>query len=144
VRTLAELRQASLAERRFTLLLLGLFGAAALSLAGLGIYGVAAYAVAARTREFGVRMALGARPMQVLRQILLEGSRPALLGALAGTVAALLLSRLLTSLLYDVAPGDPVTLVGVAALLGVVSLASGLVPALRAARLDPAVTLRSD
>lgn len=82
--------------------------------------------------------------MQVLRQILLEGSRPALLGALAGTVAALLLSRLLASLLFDVAPGDPVTLVGVAAVLAAVSLASGLLPALHAARVDPAVTLRAD
>jgi predicted permease len=143
-RTIAEIRQASLADRRFTLLLLGLFGAGALSLAALGIYGVTSYSVAARTREVGIRMALGAQPRQVLRMVLLEGSRPALLGALFGVMLALLLSRLLAGLLFETAPADPATLVAVALTLGAVSTTSGLLPALRAARVDPAVTLRGE
>jgi predicted permease len=143
-RTLAEIRHASLADRRFTLLLLGLFGATALSLAALGIYGVTSYSVAARTREVGVRMAIGAEPRQVLRMVLLDGARSAVAGVLAGVVLAALLSRLLTGLLYEVAPGDPATLAAVALLLGGVALLSGLPPALHAARVDPALTLRGD
>jgi ABC-type lipoprotein release transport system permease subunit len=89
-------------------------------------------------------MAIGAEPRQVLRMVLLDGARSAVAGVLAGVVLAALLSRLLTGLLYEVAPGDPATLAAVALLLGGVALLSGLPPALHAARVDPALTLRGD
>jgi putative ABC transport system permease protein len=143
-RTLAEMRQASVADRRFTLLLLGLFAGAALSLAAVGIYGVTSYSVATRTRDIGLRMALGARPAQVLAMVMLQGSRPAVCGALIGIVGASALSRVLRGLLYEVKPADPATVVGVALLLAVASLGTCLLPARHAARVDPAVALRNE
>jgi predicted permease len=143
-RTIAEIRHASLADRRFTLLLLGLFAAAALGLAALGVYGVTAYSVAARTREVGIRMALGARPREVLRLMAKEGTKATAAGALIGVLGALVLSRGLRSLLYEVEPADPPTLAGVALLLAAVTLAACAIPARRAARVDPATALRTE
>jgi predicted permease len=143
-RTIEEIRAASLADRRFTLLLLGAFGTAALLLAALGIYGVTSYSVARRTREVGIRMALGARPAEVLGLVLGEGVRPVAAGAGLGILAALALSRLMSSHLFGVAPGDPATLAGVAALLALVALLACLAPARRAIRADPIVALRAE
>jgi putative ABC transport system permease protein len=143
-RTIAELRSASVADRRLTLWLLAAFGASALALAALGIYGVASYAVARRTREVGIRMALGAEPRQVLRMVLAESGRPVAVGALLGLGAALAVGRYLAALLYEVRPADPLTIAGVAAVLAAAALGAGFLPARRATRVDPAVALRSD
>jgi putative ABC transport system permease protein len=143
-RTLADLRAESLASRRLTLVLLASFAAAALLLAGLGIYGVASYAVARRTREVGIRMALGARPAQVLGMVLSESARPVVLGALLGLLAAFALARLMASLLFATRPLDPRTVGAVTLVLAVVALAASLLPARRATRVDPSVALRAD
>ncbi len=143
-RTVAEVRAASVSDRRLTLALVAAFGASALALAALGIYGVASYAVARRTREVGIRMAIGAQPGQVLRMVLAESTRPVLVGALAGLGLALALGRFLGTLLFEVRPADPGTILGVALLLGAVALLAGLAPARRATRVDPAVALRTD
>ena len=144
VRTLEAVRSASVADRRFTLGLLGTFGASALLLATVGLYGVTAYAVARRTREMGIRIALGAPPRQVVRLVVGEATRPVLGGAVVGVLLALGLSRFMKGLLYGVAAGDPATFAGAAAVLGVVAFAACLVPARRAARVDPMVALRAD
>jgi putative ABC transport system permease protein len=132
----------SIAPRRFNMLLLGVFAASALLLALIGIYGVVAYAVARRTHEIGVRMALGAQRRQVLRMIVRQGMAIALTGILLGIAAALALMRVLTSLLYEVTPTDPATFAGVAGLLTVTALAACGGPALKAALVDPIVALR--
>ena len=143
-RSVAEVRAASVADRRLTLALVASFGASALALAALGIYGVASYAVARRTREVGIRMAIGAQPAQVLRMVLAESGRPVLLGAVAGLGLALVLGRFLATLLFEVRPVDPPTILLVALVLGATALLAGLVPARRATRVDPAVALRTD
>ncbi len=144
VRTLEAVRAASVADRRLTLGLLGSFGASALLLAGLGLYGVTAYAVARRTREMGIRMALGAEPRQVVRLVVSEGTRPVLLGAGLGLLLALGLSRFMQGLLYGVAPADPLSFAAAALVLGTVALLACLVPARRAARVEPMTALRTD
>ena len=143
-RTMAEVRAASVSDRRLTLALVAAFAVSALALAALGIYGVASYAVARRTREVGIRMAIGAQPAQVLRMVLAESGRPVLLGAAAGLALALALGRFLATLLFEVRPADPATILGVALLLAATALLAGLVPARRATRVDPAVALRTD
>jgi predicted permease len=143
-RTVAEVRAASVSDRRLTLALVAAFAGSALALAALGIYGVASYAVARRTREVGIRMAIGAQPGQVLRMVLAESGRPVLLGAAAGLALALGLGRFLATLLFEVRPADPATIFAVALLLGATALLAGLVPARRATRVDPAVALRTD
>ena len=134
----------SVAQRRFSMTMLAVFSAAALVLAALGIYGVLAYSVAQRTREIGVRMALGARDTAVASMIVREAFGVVGAGLALGAVAALALTRVLSGLLYDVSPTDPVTFVGVAAVLGAVALAASYLPARRAARVDPIVALRQE
>ena len=132
----------SLATRRFAMILLGAFAALALGLAVVGIYGVISYLVGERTREVGIRMALGARPFDIVRQILAQGVKLALLGILLGGAAALALTRLMSRLLYGITATDPLTFVSVAVLLAAVALAACYVPARRASRVDPMVALR--
>ena len=134
--------QASLAERTFTLALLGLFGLLALALAAVGIYGVISYSVSLRTREVGIRIALGATRRDVLVMVLGQGLTLIGLGLVAGFAASLALTRFLSSLLYDVRPWDPVTSSAVAAVLAAVALAASYLPARRATRVDPMVALR--
>src|SRR5262249_31141018 len=109
VRTLDEAMEKTVAERRFAMQLLGLFAVVALLLSAIGLYGVIAYSVAQRGREIGIRIALGARPAHVRRMLLREGVRLAALGVFLGLGGALLLTRLMSSLLYGVGPRDPVT-----------------------------------
>jgi predicted permease len=131
-----------LADRRSILLLVGLFAAAALALAAIGIYGVVAFSVARRTQEIGVRMALGARRGDVLRLVVGQGARLAVVGVAIGIAASVAITRLLSSLLFGVSATDPITFAGVAALLSVVALLASYVPARRAMRLDPNIALR--
>jgi len=135
---------ASLAGRTFTLVLLGSFGVLALALAAIGIYGVISYAVSLRAREIGIRMALGAKWSDVSRLILRQSLTLTGTGLAAGFVASLWLTRFLASLLFDVHPTDPGTILGVALLLTGVALVGSYVPARRAAKVDPAIALRSE
>jgi putative ABC transport system permease protein len=135
---------ASLAARRFNLILLGVFAALALCLAAVGIYGVVSFTTALRTREFGVRLALGARPADLLALVLRDTLGRAAAGVALGTAAALSLGRLLEASLYGVGPADPVTLGSVAVLLALVAVACSAVPARRVARVDPVSALRGD
>jgi putative ABC transport system permease protein len=137
-----EVIASSMAQPRFRTTLLSLFGAAALLLAAIGIYGVLAYTVAQQTREIGIRMALGAHPARVLRLVLGRGLRLAGAGTAIGVLAALLLTQLLSSLLFDVSATDPLTFAAVAVLLLGVALLACYVPARRAMRVDPMVALR--
>jgi putative ABC transport system permease protein len=142
IATMDQLVSNSVAQPRLNLSLLVAFAALALVLAAVGVYGVMAYAVTQRTQEFGIRMALGASPADVLKQVFLEGGRLAALGLALGLIAALALTRLMASLLFGVKPGDPVTLGVAAALLAFVALAACYIPARRATRVDPLVALR--
>jgi predicted permease len=142
--TLEEIVARSISEPRFYVTLLGAFAAAALFLAALGLFGVMSYAVAQRTRELAVRMALGARQQELRRMVLREALRLGGVGLALGLGGALLLSRTLESLLFSVSPGDPATLAAVAALLLVTTLVAGYLPARRATRIDPVVALRAD
>ncbi len=132
----------SLADRRFSMALLGVFAALALILSSVGIYGVISYVVTERTHEIGIRMALGAQQRDVLRQMLRHGIKMAFPGIAVGLAAALLLTRLMTKMLYGVSAADPLTFVGVALLLSLVALAACYVPARRATRVDPMIALR--
>jgi ABC-type antimicrobial peptide transport system permease subunit len=134
----------SVTAQRFSMILLAVFAAVALMLASVGIYGVVSYIVGQRTQEIGIRIALGARPVQVMRWIMSEGARMALVGVAFGLAAALALTRLMASLLYGVSTTDPLTFAGVAILLMGVALAACYIPAWRAMRVDPIVALRHD
>jgi ABC-type antimicrobial peptide transport system permease subunit len=143
-RTIEEIISSNVAERRFNLLLLGVFGGAAFLLAVAGIYGVIAYLVAQQTRDIGIRVALGALQGDVVRMVVGRGVRFAAVGLAAGILAAFWLTRLIGGLLFDVSATDPVTFAAIALLLlGVTALASW-VPARRAARVDPMVALRAE
>jgi len=133
---------AQLAQARFYLLLLALFALLAMVLAAVGLYGVVAWAVAQRTREIGLRMALGARVRQVINLVLWQGIRPALLGLMLGVLGAVAATRVIRGLLYEVAPRDPVTFAVVPIALIVVVLVACAVPAARATRIPPASALR--
>ena len=142
VQSMGQIISASLAERRFTMLLLIIFAATALVLAAVGIYGVISYAVTRRTHELGVRMALGATRSDVLRLVVRGGMAYAVVGLVVGLVAALGLTRFLASLLYDVRPADPPTLIFVSLTLGVVALFASYLPGRRATQIDPMIALR--
>jgi putative ABC transport system permease protein len=144
LRTLESSVSTTLDQRRLSMLLLSLFSAGALLLALLGIYATLAYSVAQRTREIGIRMALGAQAAGVVRLVIRQGMRLAALGAALGVVMASLLGRVIAGLLYGVQSHDPTTFAAVVALLLGAALLACWVPALRASRVDPLIALRAD
>ena len=144
VKTMTAVLDDTLTSQRFSALLLGLFAAVALALASVGIYSVLSYIVRGRMREIGVRTALGARTSDVLRLVVLEGMTPTAIGIGVGALAALASAGILKKLVFGVSASDPVTLAAVAGALALVALLTSLLPAYRAARLDPLKVLRTD
>jgi putative ABC transport system permease protein len=134
----------SIGSRRFPMLLLALFSTVALVLAAIGVYGVVSYVVSQRAREIGIRMALGARAAQVIRLVLQRSLVPIGAGIVVGIAGSLVASRLLGALLYRVEPGDPGVLGAIVVLLSASAIAACLVPARRAASVDPLVVLRDE
>jgi putative ABC transport system permease protein len=135
---------AALAPRRFDLQLVGAFAAAALLLAGVGIYGIVAFAMAARTREIGVRVALGAAPRHIARLALVSGAAPAGAGVIAGAVVSLAGARVMESLVFGVTPRDPIALAAAVLLVAAAAAAAVAAPARRAVRVDPMTALRAE
>ena len=142
MQTMREVMSDSVAQRRFQTMLVMLFAAAALALAGFGIYGVVSYSVARRRAEMGIRMALGAGPAGLQRMVLWQGIRPVVAGLAVGVAGALAAGRILSSLLFQVSARDPLTIGGVALVLLVVAVVAALAPARRATRVDPMQALR--
>jgi putative ABC transport system permease protein len=142
IRTMEKVWSLSVASQHLNLLLFGLFAMLALALATIGIYGVMAYNVTQRSREIGIRVALGARRNDVMRLVVGQGVQLAALGILLGLAGALALTRLMTNMIYGVSSADPVTFFAVALLLGLVALAACYLPARRATRVDPMIALR--
>jgi len=144
VQVMSKIAESAVATPRFAFALVGLFAALAIVLAGIGTYGVISYSVSRRTAEFGLRMALGARHDDVLRLVLAQSARLAILGTGIGIVAALGLARELKGLIYNVSPADPATFFGVAALVVLVALIACYIPARRATHADPMNALRAE
>jgi ABC-type antimicrobial peptide transport system permease subunit len=144
VTTLAERVRESIDLPRFLAVLAGVFGGLALVLAAIGLYGVMAYAVSQRTTEIGVRVALGASRTEMFRLVLADGLRLTLAGIVIGLVGSLAVGRWLATLLFEVRPGDPATLVGMTVVLLLVAVAACIAPARRATRADPLVALRAE
>jgi predicted permease len=142
VYTMNNIISRSLADRRFSMILLGIFAAFALVLSCIGIYGVISYVAGQRTHEIGVRMALGAQPSHVMRLILAQAGKLALVGVAVGLAGSLALTRLMSKMIFGVSTYDPLTFTIVAVLLTVVALAACYVPARRAMRVDPMIALR--
>jgi len=144
VQTMESIVEQSTAQPRLNIALLGVFASAALLLATLGIYGVVSYSVAQRRQEIGVRMTLGAQRSDIVRLVLGEGSALAIIGVGIGVVAALFATRLVRSMLFEIGAADPMTFIVVAVVLLIVALAASLVPARRAAAVDPLLAIRAD
>jgi putative ABC transport system permease protein len=144
VKTMSERLNGALAQRRFNMLLLDIFAGVALLLASIGIYGVMSFAVTQRTRELGIRMALGASASNLLRLILGQGMALALIGVIGGLAASFVLTSLINSLLYEVSATDPLTFFAVSVILIAVAMGACLIPARRAMKVDPMVALRHE
>jgi putative ABC transport system permease protein len=142
--TMETVLATSIAERRSNMLLLGAFALLALILAGVGVYGVISYAVAQRTQEIGVRMALGARPLDIITLVMRNGMSLVLIGIAIGIVGALALTRWMASLLFEVSATDPLTFAVIALLLALVAWLACWIPAWRATQVDPMVALRHE
>jgi putative ABC transport system permease protein len=144
VHPMEDVVAAAVATERFALQLVGLFAALALALALIGVYGVVSYTVSRRSREIAIRSAIGAQPTDTLRLLLVQAAKPILAGLIAGGLASAFLTRVLIGILYQVSARDPLTFAAVALLLAIGALAACLMPALRAVRLDPVASLRSE
>jgi ABC-type antimicrobial peptide transport system permease subunit len=140
--TMDDMVANSLTQQRFNMLLLGAFAGLALLLAAVGIYSVLSYSVKRSVREIGIRLALGAQLRDVLRMVVFEGMKPVLLGVLIGTAGALAMGRIVSSLIFEVKPSDPLTFLAVIILLAAIGLLASVIPAYRATRVDPMVALR--
>jgi ABC-type antimicrobial peptide transport system permease subunit len=139
-----ELLSSTIADRRFNMFLLGTFAAVALSLAGVGIYGLIAYSVAQRTRELGIRIALGAMPRDVLFLVIRQGATLAFAGIVVGGLGAIVSTRWMEAMLFHVDPLDPLTFAVVGVALATVAIGATWAPALRAARVSPVTAMRTD
>jgi putative ABC transport system permease protein len=144
VRTLEQIVSRSISQPRFYMTLLAAFAALALALAAIGIFGVLSYAVAQRTREIGIRMALGAQESTVVRLVVREAMLLAAAGVTLGLIAAFFVSHSLEAFLFQTRPTDPLTVAGVATLLAVVALTASYIPARRATQVDPLTALRAE
>jgi putative ABC transport system permease protein len=144
VRTMEQIVAQSVARRRFSMLLLTVFAVVALALASLGIYGLMSYAVAQRTREIGVRMALGAQASDVQKLVIGHGMKLALAGVAIGLVASIALTRTIKNLLFGVSATDPATFIAISLLLALVALLACWIPGRRATKVDPMTTLRTE
>ena len=144
VKTLDQIVGESVAQPRFYMTLLTVFAVVALLLSAIGIYGVIAYLVGQRSREIGIRIALGAGPRSVVGLIVREGAIMAGIGLGLGVAGALALTRLMSALLFDTSPSDPTTYLVVVVVLGSIALIASCLPALRAARIDPALSMRAE
>jgi putative ABC transport system permease protein len=144
IQSMDDLLSVSVAQERFNMLLLGIFAALAVALAGVGIYGMVAYRVNQRTHEIGIYMALGAQHRDVLRLVMKDGVKLGLLGIALGLAGAIALTRLMVSLLFEVKPTDPATLIGVALLLAAVAMLACYIPARRALSIHPVTALRRE
>ena len=142
MKPMSDLVADSLVRPRFLSLLLAIFSSIALVLAAIGIYGVMAYSVSQRTQEIGVRMALGARALDVLKLVLGQGAKMTTIGVVLGLIGAFALTRLMSTLLFEVSVTDPVTFSIVVAVLAMVALLACYLPARRAAKTDPMIALR--
>ncbi|HEX8185053.1 MAG TPA: FtsX-like permease family protein, partial [Blastocatellia bacterium] len=142
LKAMEQILRDSIAQPRFSTLLLGIFAALALTLAAVGIYGVMSYSTALRTREIGIRMALGAKQNDVMGMVLRQGLKLASLGIALGLIGAFAMSRVMASLLYGVSTTDPITYIAVSLILASVALLACFLPARRATRVDPMVALR--
>jgi len=142
VRSMEDVVSRSISRQRFNVILMSVFGTAALALAAIGIYGLMAYSVAQRTREIGIRMALGAEAAGVRRMVIFQGMRLALIGVVVGLAAAFGVTRLMASFLFGVEARDPAVFVGMPILLAIVSSLAVWLPARRASTVDPLVALR--
>jgi putative ABC transport system permease protein len=142
VRTMADLMAASMARRKFSLVLMAVFAVSALLLAALGIYGVMAFVVSQRTQEFGIRLALGAKPGNILGLAFRPGLMLTATGTMVGLGASIVVTRLMSSLLFGVAASDPMTFAVVPVLLGIVTMAACFIPARRATRVSPMEVLK--
>jgi putative ABC transport system permease protein len=144
VATLDESLSNSVAQRRFQMFLLGIFASVALVIATVGIYGVISYAVSQRTHEIGIRMALGAQASDVLRMVIWRGMSLALIGVALGLAAALVLTRVMKILLFEVSATDPATFAFIALLLVGIALIASYIPARRATKVDPLLAIRRE
>lgn len=144
VSEMKEIINTGVGGQRFAAWLLAVFAAVALVLTSVGIYGVTSYAITSRTREFGIRTALGASPANIVRTVLLHGMSPILIGVLVGAVGAILSGRLIASMLYSVQPADTAVLAVAVATVVIIGIAANYIPARRAARIDPIVALRTE
>jgi putative ABC transport system permease protein len=144
IRTMDRVIEESIGGRRFPMLLLGAFSLVALVLAAIGVYGVVSYIVSQRTREIGIRMALGARAAEVVGMVVRRSLIPIAAGILVGVTASVMVSRLLGTLLYEVTPHDPAVLAVIVFLLGASAVVACLIPARRAASVDPLVVLKEE
>jgi putative ABC transport system permease protein len=141
---MTDIMRTSIAPARASMLLLTLFAAIAMVMAAIGVFGVMSYAVNLRSREMGIRLALGARPSEVRWMVVMDGMKQALAGVVIGIAGAIWLTRMMTSLLFGVTPGDPLTLATVATLLLATAALACYVPARRATRVDPLIVLRTE
>jgi predicted permease len=144
IRMMDQVADASIATPRFAFFLVGLFAGLAIVLAAIGTYGVISYSVSQRIPEFGLRLALGAPPREVLRMVLAQAAKLAMVGAGLGLVVALMLARVLRSLIYNVSPADPITFISVVSMVIAIALLACYLPARRAARANPMIALRAD
>jgi ABC-type antimicrobial peptide transport system permease subunit len=140
--TFSQVFSESLNNRRFNFTLVGVFALAALVLAMVGVFGVLAYSVAQRTQEIGVRIALGATPGGILKMVLGQGLLTVAIGLIVGLAGSLLLTRTMRSMLFEISPNDPLTIVGIALLLLLIAMLASYIPARRATRVDPMIALR--